>query len=134
MRHIRISPTLPTFMLFFTPLFLQAQQVKPSSEIMPLDQVSAIITNAIKKQYTITYPIFRVCKYIDQSGQYYCVLTEKYDSLAEDPKGKKDTLHYAIRAINLKSDSGYCFAETALSHSYNCESDRYRQGQYQQDA
>lgn len=50
--------------------------------------------------------IWKTCRTRDRSGEYYCVLTEKPDSLARNNEGKYHTLHYTIRAINLKIDSG----------------------------
>ena len=94
--------------LFFLllPLLLPAQQAKPTCEILTLDQVSVIVTPSLKKQFAINFPITRIYRYVDRSGSYYCILTEKFDSLGEDDDSKPDTLHFAIRAINLKEDSG----------------------------
>jgi hypothetical protein len=88
------------------PLILRAQQIKPSSEILSHDRVTMIINEPVRNQFSIRFPIVRVYKYTDKSGQYYCVLTEKFDSLVEKERGGYDTLHYSIRAIDLKYDSG----------------------------
>ncbi len=93
-------------MLIFGPSILRGQQNHPSSEILSQSQVSATITNSVKRQFGINFPIIRVYKYVDRSGKYFCVLTEKLDSLFTGEEGKYDTLHLAIRAIDLREDSG----------------------------
>ncbi|MBS1601326.1 MAG: hypothetical protein JST42_01570 [Bacteroidetes bacterium] len=101
-----------TFTLLFLLMFLnkpgnaRAQRNQPSSEILSRAETSAIINDAVRKQFGIDFTIIRAYKYIDRSGQYCCVLTEKLDSLVENDKGGYDSLHYVIRAINLKEDSG----------------------------
>ncbi|HTI92848.1 MAG TPA: hypothetical protein VL727_19760 [Puia sp.] len=106
MKTFHVIPTLLFLMFIFRPCILQAQQNQPSSEILSQSQVSATINDAVRKQFDINFTIIRVYKYADRQGRYYCVLTEKFDSLAKDKEGKYDTLHYAIRAIDLREDSG----------------------------
>ena len=93
-------------MFISRPCILLAQQKQPSCEILSQSQVSATINDAVKKQFAIDFPILRVYKYVDRSGQYYCVLTEKLDTVASEEEGKYDSLHLAIRAIDLREDSG----------------------------
>jgi ABC-type dipeptide/oligopeptide/nickel transport system permease component len=102
MKTFRVIPTLFFLMFIFTSCILQAQQNQPSSEILSQSQVSATINDAVRKQFGIDFTITRVYKYVDRLGQYYCVLTERFDSLAKDEEGKYDTLHFAIRAIDLR--------------------------------
>src|SRR5579872_7290449 len=93
------------FVALLSPSFLLAQQNKPASEILSRTQVVSIFTDSVKQAFKINFPIIRVYKYADRSGQYFCVLTETMDSIVKDDEGGYDTLHHAIRAINLKSDS-----------------------------
>lgn len=83
-----------------------AQPTKPTPEVLSPGQALAVINSSVIKRFAINFPIVRVYRYVDRSGQYYCVLTESLDSVVEDMKGNQDTLHFAIRAINLKKDSG----------------------------
>jgi hypothetical protein len=106
MKTFRAVLTLPFLMFIFISCILQAQQNQPASEILLQSQVSKTINDTVRKQFGINYIITRVYKYVDRLGQHYCVLTEKFDSLAKDEEGKYDTLHFAIRAIDLIDDSG----------------------------
>jgi hypothetical protein len=94
------------FLALNSPTILHAQQNRSTSEILTLDQVMSVFTVSVKRAFKIDYPIFRVYKYADQSGQYFCVLTESFDSIETNEEGKPDTLHHAIRAIDLKADGG----------------------------
>ena len=85
---------------FFNLTFLEAQQKSSISELLTQKQIETIFTDTIKKEFKINYPIFRVYKYTDKSGNFLCVLTESNDSIAN----KKDTFNRSIRAINLKID------------------------------
>ena len=93
-------------MSLFIPFSLLAQQHKTTSEMMPSTRVSSIINDSVKKAFDINSFIFRVIKYTDASGEYFCVLTESNDSFSTTDEGKPDTAHYRIRAINLRSDNG----------------------------
>ncbi|HVV06052.1 MAG TPA: hypothetical protein VHC96_17595 [Puia sp.] len=106
MNPFRAFTTLLLLMLLNRPGPTRAQRNPPSSKILSIGETSAIINDAVRKQFGIDFTIVRVYKYVDRSGQYYCVLTEKLDSLTENDKGGYDSLHYKIRAINLKEDSG----------------------------
>jgi hypothetical protein len=66
----------------------------------------ALFNDSVKRAFKIDYPIFQVFKYADRSGQYFCVLTESFDSAGTNEEGKPDTLHHSIRAIDLKADGG----------------------------
>ena len=105
MRAFRVVQTILFLMFISRPCILLAQQKQPSCEILSQSQVSATINDAVKKQFAIDFPILRVYKYVDRSGQYYCVLTEKLDTVASEEEGKYDSLHLAIRAIDLREDS-----------------------------
>lgn len=97
---------LSCLIALWSPFILRAQQNKPTSEIIPLSQVPSIFNDSVKKACKIDYPIFRVYKYTDQSGQYFCVLTESNDSFATTDEGKPDTAHHFIRAVDLKLGNG----------------------------
>src|SRR5262249_51163213 len=90
-------------LFLFGPGFSKAQPGSPKSEILPASQVAAIFTDSIKKEFKISYPIFRVIHYTDKSGQYYCVLTESMDTVVKGEEGL-DTLSRALKAVDLKID------------------------------
>ena len=69
---------------------------------MPDKEVAQIFTVAVKSQFNIQYPIFRVYKYIDKAGQFYTVLTESRDSIGSN----KDTISFNVKAITLKNENG----------------------------
>jgi hypothetical protein len=89
------------FILTFLNLtLLEAQQKSSTSEILSLKQIQTIFTDSIKNKFKINYPIFRIYKYTDKSGDFLCVLTESTDSITSN----KDTFNHSIKAINLKVD------------------------------
>jgi len=93
-------------LFFVVPFLLCAQSGQPSGTILTADQAAAVMTPAVLQEFAIHFPIRRVYAYSDRSGKHYCVLTEKLDSVESNKDGTPDTLHRAIRAIDLKEDSG----------------------------
>lgn len=85
---------------FLNLTLLEAQQKKSTSELLTRKQIETIFTGSIKKEFKINYPIYKVYKYVDKSGEYLCVFTESNDSIIN----KKDTFNHSIKAINLKID------------------------------
>ena len=83
---------------FFSLTLLEAQQKSSASELLTHKQIETIFTDSIKKEFKINYPIFRVYRYTDKSGNFLCVLTESNDSIVNN----KDTFNRSIKAINLK--------------------------------
>lgn len=75
----------------YTPLFSQI-------EILTNQQINTLFPSSVQKNFGINFPIYRAYKYSDKAGQYYCLLTENIDKIANG----KDTLHTKIKAINLK--------------------------------
>jgi hypothetical protein len=94
------------FLTLLSPFLLRAQANKATSEILTRAAAGAIFTDSVKKAFKIDFPIWRVYKYQDQSGMYYCVLTQSLDSIGKDYEGNDDTLRHAIRAVDLKIDGG----------------------------
>ena len=86
------------FLTFFNLTLLEAQQKSSASELLTHKQIETIFTDSIKKEFKINYPIFRVYRYTDKSGNFLCVLTESNDSIVNN----KDTFNRSIKAINLK--------------------------------
>jgi hypothetical protein len=74
----------------------------PVTPILADNDVNTIFTPAVKKEFKILFPIFRVYSFTDKSGQYYTVLTESRDSLGK----KKDTISYKIKAYTFKNNGG----------------------------
>jgi hypothetical protein len=99
-------PLTSIYRLFFIPLLLHPLHGKAQqSELLTPSQVAAIITDSVKTEFKIAYPIFRVYHYTDRSGQYYCVLTESDDSVVKNGDDK-DTISHALKAVDLKLDQG----------------------------
>ena len=88
------------------PFLTQAfpQRTKVISEILSSTKVTEIFTDTLRKKLNLTFPIRRVYKISDKSGQYYCVLTESIDSISTLPTLDKDTLHFKIKAANFRID------------------------------
>ncbi len=86
------------FWTFFNLTLLKAQPSSSTNELLTAKQTETIFTNLLKQELKIDYPIFKVYKYTDKSGDFFCVLTESNDSIGND----KDTFNQSIKAINLK--------------------------------
>jgi hypothetical protein len=87
---------------FFT-LFTEggmAQKSKTKSELLTVEQMVDLFPYSVKNTLGITYPIFRVYKNTDKSGEYYCVLTESADSVSV--RTKRDTFNRNLKAYNFK--------------------------------
>jgi hypothetical protein len=68
-----------------------------SPQVLSRADINKILTDSVKKVFRIEFPIARVYKYSDKSGQHYCVLTENVDSI----QNGKDTISGKIKAFNL---------------------------------
>lgn len=80
---------------FILPLCLLNAQAQNKVNILSSEPVSNILTDKVKTQFGITYPIFRVYQYDDKSGKNLIVLTESFDGV----NSTNDTLHYNIKAF-----------------------------------
>lgn len=89
-----------TLLLFCATTLVFGQTKGVSSEILSQQETAKLFTDSLNKQLGITYPICRVYKCIDKSGQFFIVLTESNDTITAD----KDTLHYRIKAFNFRQD------------------------------
>ena len=78
-----------------------AQQNGTACKILSSNEIKKILSDSVKKEMKISYPIIRVYKYSDKSGEFLCVLTESNDSISD-----KDTFNHNIKAINIKVDKG----------------------------
>jgi hypothetical protein len=112
-QHFTIQNTLK-FPICVIPALLsltiiRAQQNGTTSEIVSPSQVTTIFNDSVRKEFKITYPIFRVYKYADKSGEFLCALTESDDSTSTgiDFSGHQsiDTFSRAIKAVNLKVEN-----------------------------
>lgn len=77
-----------------------AQKTSINAEILSPTQVTELFPEPVLKSLNISFPIFRVYKYADKTGQYYCILTESRNEITAD----KDTLHFKIKAVNVKKE------------------------------
>lgn len=89
-----------TLLLFFATTLVFGQTKVVSSEILSQQATTELFTDSLNKQLGIIYPIRRVYKCIDKSGQFFIVLTESNDTVTAD----KDTLNYNIKAFNFRQD------------------------------
>ena len=78
------------------------QKTTVSFEILTTKQATELFPDSIRKGLNISFPIFRVYKYADKTGKYYCILTESRNEITAD----KDTLNHQIKATNVKADKG----------------------------
>ncbi|WP_394342829.1 M949_RS01915 family surface polysaccharide biosynthesis protein [Lacibacter luteus] len=97
MRHLFI---LIIALNYWTDAF--AQKATLPSEILTSKQVTELFPDTVRKTLNINFPIFRVYKYSDKAGQYYCILSESRNVISVD----KDTFSHNIKAINVKADNG----------------------------
>lgn len=87
--------TLTLLFLFSTAVAFGQTKVL-SSEILSQQETRKVFTDQVNKQLGINYPIRRVYRCTDRSGQFFIVLTESNDLKT----GRKDTLHHHIKAHN----------------------------------
>ncbi|SMC53156.1 M949_RS01915 family surface polysaccharide biosynthesis protein [Pedobacter africanus] len=85
-----------TLLFFFSTAVSFGQNRVLSSEILSHQETRKVFTDLVNKQFDINYPIRRVYRYLDRSGQFFIVLTESNDL----KNGRKDTLHHHIKAHN----------------------------------
>lgn len=97
MRHIF---TLSIALFCLTTAF--TQKVPVTSDVLTSKQLTKLFTDSIRNTLNISFPIFRVYKYSDKAGQYYCILTESRNVITAD----KDTFNHKIKAINIKANNG----------------------------
>ncbi|NCI50925.1 hypothetical protein GWC95_13410 [Sediminibacterium roseum] len=79
-----------------------AQKSAVTSKILTSKEIREVFNETILKTLNITFPIFRIYKYTDKSGEYYCILAESTDQITNE----KDTLHHKIKSVNVKPVSG----------------------------
>lgn len=97
MKHLKI---ILAVLVLTLPLYTTAAAGR-DAVILTETEVQEVITPAVKKEFGIEYPIFRVYSYSESSGRYYLVLTENpYDE--EDNK----TLNNAIKGFCLRDKAG----------------------------
>lgn len=89
-----------TLLLFIIAFAIHADAQLPA-QIMADKDAEAMFTAAVKKEFKIQYPIFRVMSYSDKAGQFYTVLTESRDSIGK----KKDTFSFKIKAITFQKSN-----------------------------
>lgn len=70
--------------------FFAHSQENQLVKVMPINDVSNILTDKVKTQFGITYTIFRVYQYDDKSGKNLIVLTESFDGV----NSTNDTLQH----------------------------------------
>jgi hypothetical protein len=97
---VRLIFTLLTAIACWINSFAQKPPLLP--EILTGKQVAQLFTDSLRKTLKLNFPIFKVYKYSDKAGLYYCILTESQDEITAD----KDTLNYHIKALNVKSENG----------------------------
>ncbi len=84
-------------LLLLLPTVLLCGQIKVGkSEILDQQEIAKIFTDSLKKQLNFIYPISKVYKCLDKSGQFYIVLTES------TPSSKSKEIHHNLRAYNLR--------------------------------
>ena len=91
------------FFIFFCIVSLTTafgQKTTVSPEILTTKQAAELLSDSIRKSLNISFPIFRVYRYTDKAGNYFCILTESRNEITPD----KDTLNRQIRAFTVKAD------------------------------
>lgn len=86
------------FLICLKGIFAQISKQNINSVILSQEEIKRIFNDSIKKKFGIDYPVFRVYKFSDASGEFYTVLSEKSDTITS-----KDTLHYKIKAFHFKN-------------------------------
>ena len=86
--------TALVFLFTVTTAFCQSSLLTPA-------QADKVFNTAIKKEFGLDFPIYRVYQYNDKTGKSYIALTEQNDGI-----DGKDTLHHKIKAVNVKIVDG----------------------------
>lgn len=97
MKHISLI-----LILFSSLSSLYAQNSKENSTEISTKEIERLFPDSIKKAMNIIYPIFKVFKYNDKSGNYFCFFTENNSYI----NSKNDTFNDKIRAIAIKEFNG----------------------------
>ncbi|HAQ39369.1 MAG TPA: hypothetical protein PLU49_15030 [Saprospiraceae bacterium] len=93
-----------TLILSIAGTFIFGQSKIPGCEQLSRQEVAKLFTDSLNQELQITFPIFKVFKCKDKTGQFYIVLTESNDLISPD----QDTLNTSIKAFNFyKDNSGY---------------------------
>lgn len=90
-----------TLLLFLGTTMVFGQTKGVSSEILSQQATAKFFTDSLNKLSGINYPILRVYKCNDKSGQFFIVLTESNDTITTH----KDTFHFSIKAFNFRQDT-----------------------------
>lgn len=88
--------TLYIILHCFTTAFPQPPAVR--SEILSSEEIVKLFPDVVCKALNINFPIFSIYKYIDKTGENYCILTESSNEITP----AKDTMHHQLKAINVK--------------------------------
>jgi len=95
-----MKSSILTLLLFFITDLVLGQSTNASSEILSQQKTVNLFSDSLDIKFGITYPIRRVYKCIDKSGQFFIVLTESIDSISTG----NDTFHNSIKAFNIRQD------------------------------
>lgn len=87
----------------FSAIIAQAKvQPEIQTEILSRAAINNVLTDAVKKEFDISFPVFRVYRCTDIEGTYYLVLTENITKITSET----DTLNDKVKALNLKIADG----------------------------
>lgn len=104
-----ISSKLITMRFFYSLIFLLvgltnvfAQNSAIKLKLLTTNEVTKIFSDSLRQRFGIRLPVIKVYEYSDNTGHYYCLLTESEDEITNG----NDTLNQKIKAISLKNESG----------------------------
>jgi hypothetical protein len=92
------------FLFGFLIIFIHngfAQTSSLTSDIVSSKQLADLLTDSIKKEMKINFPVYRAYRNADKSGTHYCILTESRDVIKDN-----DTMHHKIKAVTLLEVDG----------------------------
>jgi len=93
-----------TLLLTLASTIIFGQSKIATSQLLSRQEVAKLFSDSLNQELQIAYPIFKVFKCKDNTGQFYIVLTESNDQISPD----NDTLNTSIKAFNFYQDnSGY---------------------------
>jgi len=90
------------FLVFFSNAY--SQKNADSAYVLTPNQVNELFPDSILKSLNIDFPIFRVYEYTDETGKYFCIMTEA----GYDVSPEKDSLYNKIKAVNVKAVNDTC--------------------------
>jgi len=89
------------YLIIFIGVFFVSHSFSQNPKVLNREEINQLFPASILKNLSIVYPISKVYKFSDITGNYYCILSESRDEI----NSSSDTFNYNIKAVALKSEN-----------------------------